>query len=163
MQQSNVQLEKQQKELKSNIEKMVQSEELLQRDVRKYDEAPEWQLPEPGAFTSAKAFRDKVVLPLVNKLKSLVKNLTIQCVRLKEEVLQLKKEKKRLSDDVEFYKGKIKDMSDRTELLLEKADDLERVKIYAGAEQIDMIFRKVKEQERTEQQIRQYDRSYGTR
>ena len=70
LQQSNVQLEKQQKELKSNIEKMVQSEELLQRDVRKYDEASEWQLPEPGAFTSAKAFRDKVVLPLVNKLKS---------------------------------------------------------------------------------------------
>ena len=68
-----------------------------------------------------------------------------------------------LSDDMEFYKGKIKDMSDRTELLQEKADDLGRVKRYAGAEQIDTIIRKVKEQERTEQQIRQYDRSYGTR
>ena len=45
----------------------------------------------------------------------------------------------------------------------EKADDLERVKRYAGAEQIDTIIRKVKEQERTEQQIRKYDRSYGTR
>jgi len=106
LQQSNVQLEKQQKELKSNIEKMVQSEEVLQRDVRKYDEAPEWQLPEPGAFASAKSFRDKVVMPFVNKLKSLIKHLTIQSVRLKEEVLQLRKEKKRLSDDVEFYKGK---------------------------------------------------------
>ena len=92
LQQNNVQLEKQQNELKSHIEQMAQSEQLLQRDVRKYDEAPEWQLPEPGAFTSAKAFRDKVVLPLVNKLKSLVKNLTIQCVRLKEEVLKLRKE-----------------------------------------------------------------------
>ena len=68
-----------------------------------------------------------------------------------------------LSDDMEFYKGKIKDMSDRTELLQEKADDLERVKRYAGAEQIDTMIRKVKEQERTEQQIRRYDRSYGTR
>jgi len=94
-----------------------QSEQLLQRDVRKYDEAPEWQLPEPGAFASAKSFRDKVVMPFVNKLKTLIKNLTIQCVRLKEEVLQLRKEKKRLSDDVEFYKGEIKDMSDMTELL----------------------------------------------
>ena len=163
LQQNNVQLEKQQNELKSHIEQMVQSEQLLQRDVRKYDEAPEWQLPEPGAFASAKSFRDKVVMPFVNKLKSSIKNLTIQCVRLKEEVIQLRKEKKRLSDDVEFYKGKIKDMSDRTELLQEKADDLERVKRYAGAEQIDTIIRKVKEQERTEQQIRQYDRSYGTR
>lgn len=159
----NVQPEKQQKELKSNIEKMVQSEEVLQRDVRKYDEALEWQLPEPGAFTSAKAFRDKVVLPLVNKLKSLVKNLTIQCVRLKEEVLKLRKEKRELSESVGFYKGKIRDMNERTELLQEKADDLERVKRYAGAEQIDTLIRKVKEQERTEQQIRRYDKSYGTR
>lgn len=163
LQQNNVQLEKQQNELKSHIEQMVQPEQLLQRDVRKYDEAPEWQLPEPGAFASAKSFQDKVVMPFVNKLKTLIKNLTIQCVRLKEEVLQLRKEKKRLLDDVEFYKGKIKDMSDRTELLQEKADDLERVKRHAGAEQIDTIIRKVKEQERTEQQIRRYDRSYGTR
>ena len=163
LQQNNVQLEKQQNELKNNIEQMVQSEQLLQRDVRKYDEAPEWQLPEPGAFASAKSFRDKVVIPFVNKLKTLIKNLTIQCVRLKEEVIQLRKEKKRLSDVVEFYKGKIKDMSDRTELLQEKADDLERVKRYAGAEQIDTIIRKVKEQECAEQQIRKYDRSYGTR
>lgn len=41
LQQNNVQLEKQQNELKSHIEQMVQSEQLLQRDVRKYDEAPE--------------------------------------------------------------------------------------------------------------------------
>ena len=43
-------------------------------------------------------------------------------------------------------------MSDRTELLQEKADDLERVKRYAGAEQIDTIVSKVKEQERTDHQ-----------
>ena len=91
LQQNNVQLEKQQNELKNYIEQMVQSEQLLQRDVRKYDEAPEWQLPEPGAFASAKSFRDKVVMPFVSKLKTLIKNLTIQCVRLKEEVLQLRK------------------------------------------------------------------------
>ena len=99
----------------------------------------------------------------MNKLKTLIKNLTIQCVRLKEEVIQLRKEKKRLSDDVEFYKGKIKDMSDMTELFQEKVDDLERVKKYVGAEQIDTIVRKVKERERTEQQIRKYDRAYGER
>jgi len=64
---------------------------------------------------------------------------------------------------VEFYKGKIKDMSDKTEMLQEKVGDLEHVKRYVGAEQIDTIIRKVKEQERTEQQKRRYDRSYGGR
>lgn len=52
---------------------MAQSEKLLKRDVRKYDEEPEWQIPEPGVVASAKSFRDKVALPLVNKLKELVK------------------------------------------------------------------------------------------
>ena len=83
--------------------------------------------------------------------------------KAKRGSITAKEEKKRLSDDVEFYKGKIKDMSDKTQMLQEKVDDLERVKRYAGAEQIDTIIRKVKEQERTEQQIRQYDGSYGTR
>ena len=64
---------------------------------------------------------------------------------------------------MEFYKGKIKDVCGKTELLQEKADNLERVKRYAGAEQIDTIIRKVKEQESTEQQIRKYDRSYVAR
>ena len=163
LQQNNVLLERQQNELKHNIEQMVQSEQLLQRDVRKYDEASEWQLPELGAFASAKSFRDKVVMPFVNKLKTLIKNLTIQCVRLKEEVLQLRDKVKYLTSDVEFYKGKIRDMSANTELLQEKVDDLELVKRYAGKEQIDTIIGKVKEQERMEQQARQYNRPYGAR
>lgn len=54
---------------------MVQPEQLLHYDVRKYDEALEWQLPEPGAFASVKLFRDKVVVPFVNKLKLLIKNI----------------------------------------------------------------------------------------
>lgn len=163
LQKDNAQLEIQQEKLRSSIDQMVQSEKLLQRDVRKYDEEPEWQLPEPGTFASAKSFRDKVALPLVNKLKELVKSLTIQCVRLKEEVLQLRDKVKQLASDVEFYKGKIRDMSAKTELLQEKADDLDRVKRYAGVEQIDTIIGKVKEQEFMEQQARQYHRSYGTR
>ena len=35
-------------------------------------------------------------------------------------------EKRELSESVEFYKGKIRDMNERTELLQEKADNLER-------------------------------------
>ena len=54
-------------------------------------------------------------------------------------------------------------MSVKTELLQEKADDLERVKRYAGAQQINTFNSKVKEQERMEQQARQYSSSYGAR
>ena len=41
-----------------------------------------WQLAEPGALMGAKAYRDKKALALVEKLKEVVKNLTIKCVQL---------------------------------------------------------------------------------
>ena len=38
---------------------------------------------------SAKAYRDKKVLPLVEKLKELVKSLTIKCVQFSEQEKKL--------------------------------------------------------------------------
>ena len=38
-----------------------------------------------GALMSAKAYRDKKALPFVEKLKEVVKNLTIKCVQLAEQ------------------------------------------------------------------------------
>lgn len=38
---------------------------------------------------SAKAYRDKKALPLVEKLKEVVKNLTIKCVKLTEQSKKL--------------------------------------------------------------------------
>ena len=50
-----------------------------------YDEDVKWQLAEPGALMSTKAYRDKKALPFVEKLKEAVKNLTIKCVQLAEQ------------------------------------------------------------------------------
>ena len=81
--------------------------------------------------------------------------------RLRESTIKNKRYVFDLKVTPYFKKKKMCEI--KTELLQEKADDLERVKRYVGAEHIDTIIRKVKEQERTEQQIRRYDRSYGTR
>ena len=54
----------------------------MERNIHAYDEDVKWQLAEPGALTRAKNYRDKKVLPLVEKLKEVVKNLTIKCVQL---------------------------------------------------------------------------------
>ena len=55
---------------------------------------------------------------------------------------------KTLTDDVNWYKAKVKKLveelfekDNRIEKLQEKADDLERVKRHAGAEQIDRIIK----------------------
>ena len=52
----NVKLEKQQKKLQQDIEKMVQSKAVMERNIHAYDEDEKWQLPETAALMSAKAY-----------------------------------------------------------------------------------------------------------
>ena len=61
----------------------------MERNIHAYDEDVKWQLAEPGALMSAKNYRDKKALPLVGKLKEVVKNLTIKCVQLTEQSRKL--------------------------------------------------------------------------
>lgn len=57
----NEKLEKRQKKLETEIEKMAQSKATLERNIYAYDEEEKWQLAEPGALMSAKAYRDKKI------------------------------------------------------------------------------------------------------
>lgn len=86
----NVKLEKQQKKLQQDIEKMVQSKAVMERNIHAYDEDEKWQLPEPAALMSAKAYKDKKAFPLAEKLKETIKALTIKCVQLAEQGKKLK-------------------------------------------------------------------------
>lgn len=42
---------------------------------------PEYQLPEPQAFMTAKSYKTKFAEPLVKKLKKMVKGLIVQCAK----------------------------------------------------------------------------------
>ena len=43
------------------------------------ENAPEYQLPEPQGFMTAKSYKSKVVEPLIKRLKSLIKTLMVRC------------------------------------------------------------------------------------
>ena len=135
----NEKLEKQQKKLQQELNKMVQSKEVMERNIHAYDEDVKWQLAEPGALMSAKAYRDKKTLPLVEKLKEVVKNLTIKCVQLTEQGKKLtakvdgqKKQISRLTD-------KVMEQSNTIDRLQEKVSDLGRLERHLGREQVQSI------------------------
>ena len=140
---------------------MAGSKEKLERNVRTYDEDRQWQLPEPGAFTSAKSYRDNSAKPLVTKLKELVKSLTIKCVNLMEQVKKLTEKVTQQTSDIEWYKGKLREQLDVVEQLQEKAADLERVKCYAGAEKVQSMIDSMKEIERLDSEQKRLQRIYN--
>ena len=152
-----------QQALQKELETMASSKVALERNVRAYDEEKQWQLPEPGVVQSAKAFREKVALPLITRLKELVKSLTIKCVGLMEQVKKLTVKVNQQGEDIAWYKNKIKEQNSTMEHLQEKAEDLERVKRYAGADKIQDIIDNVKEAERLQAEQKRLQRSYQNR
>ncbi len=110
---------------------------------------------------SAKTYREKNAIPLVAKLKSSVKNLTIKYVGLLEQVRQQKIKAARQAEDIEFYKDKVQQQHSRIQQLQDRVDDLERVKQYIGADEIDVIVANAKELERMEQSRQWPKRNYG--
>ena len=140
----NVKLEKQQKKLQQNIEKMVQSKAVMERNIHAYDEDEKWQLPEPAALMSAKAYKDKKAFPLVEKLKETIKALTIKCVQLAEQGKKLKEKVTRQEQQINRLTDKVMEQSDIIDRLQEKMEDLGRLERYFGREQVQSIVERSK-------------------
>lgn len=140
----NVKLEKQQKKLQQDIEKMVQSKAVMERNIYAYDEDEKWQLPEPAALMSAKAYKDKKAFPLVEKLKETIKALTIKCVQLAEQGKKLKEKVTRQEQQISRLTDKVMEQSDIIDRLQEKTADLGRLERYFGREQVQSIVERSK-------------------
>ena len=140
----NVKLEKQQKKLQQDIEKMVLSKAVMERNIHAYDEDEKWQLPKPAALMSAKAYKDKKAFPLVEKLKETIKALTIKCVQLAEQGKKLKEKVTRQEQQISRLTDKVMEQSDIIDRLQEKTADLGRLERYFGREQVQSIVERSK-------------------
>ena len=156
----NEKLEKQQKKLQQEINKMVQSKEVMERNIHAYDEDVKWQLPEPGTLMSAKAYRDKKAVPLVEKLKEVVKNLTIKCVQLAEQSKKLTTKVDGQEKQISRLTDKVMEQSDTIEWLQEKASDLGRLERHLGREQVQLIVERSKALEQAERANKHLKRAF---
>lgn len=156
----NEKLENPQKKLQQEINKMVQSKEIMERNIHAYDEDAKWQLPEPGALMSAKAYRDKNAVPLVEKLKEVVKSLTIKCVQLAEQVKKLIVKVDGQQKQISRLTDKVMAQSDTIDKLQEKVSDLGRLEHYFGREQVRSIVEQSKAMEQAERTNKRPKRTF---
>ena len=156
----NEKLEKQQKKLQQELNKMVQSKEVMERNIHAYDEDVKWQLAEPGALMSAKNYRDKKALPLVEKLKEVVKNLTIKCVQLTEQSRKLTAKVDGQQKQISRLTDKVMEQSDTIDRLQEKVSDLGRLERHLGREQVQSIVERSKVLEQAERAIKRQKRAF---
>ena len=146
--------------LQHELNKMAQSKEVMERNLHAYDEDVKWQLPESGALMSAKAYRDKKALPLVEKLKEVVKNLTIKCVQLTEQSRKLTAKVDGQQKQISCLTDKVMEQNDTIDRLQEKAVDLGHLERHLGREQVQAIVERSKALEQAERANKRSKRTF---
>lgn len=146
----NQQLKQKQNKLQRQVERMADSKTTIERSIHAYDEDEKWQLPEPELFMNANSFREKKALPLVNKLKQVIKNLLVKCVNLVDEINRLKSKVRQQDGRIGYLSDKVTMQGDMIKELQGKGADLERVERYMGREKVQSMISHVKELEQLE-------------
>ena len=132
----------------------------MERNIHSYDEDAKWQLPEPSTLMSAKAYRDKKAVPLVEKLKEVVKNLTIKCVQLAEQGKKLTAKVDGQQKQISRLTDKVMEQSDAIERLQEKASDLGHLERHLGREQVQSKVERSKALEQAEKANKRPKRAF---
>ena len=154
------QIRKEGEAIRQELNKMVQSKEVMERNIHTYDEDAKWQLAEQGALMSAKNYRDKKALPLVEKLKEVVKNLTIKCVQLTEQGRKLTAKVDGQQKQISRLTDKVMEQSNIIDRLQEKASDLGRLERHLGREQVQSIVERSKALEQAERAKKRPKRAF---
>lgn len=111
----------------------------FERNVYEYDEAKKWQLPEPDFLMGAGTYREKKALPLVNKLKNVIKNLTLQLIHALEANDRLKQSLKTSDQKIDHLRNRVSKLEERNNILDERSHRLELVEHAVGEEQVNRI------------------------
>ena len=83
-------LQEQKAAMQKEILKMSSDKKLTEKNIHVIREDPAWQLPEPGVVTTAKSYRDKKAIPLLEKVKETLVSALIRNVQLTEMIEKLK-------------------------------------------------------------------------
>lgn len=109
---------------------------------------------------SAKTYRDKKALPLVERFKDVIKGLTIKCIQLMEQVKKLTEKINRQGEKIEYLTDRVMEQRTLIDSLQEQVADLGCLKRYFGKEQVQSIVEQTKTLERAEKAAKRPRRSH---
>jgi len=147
------QLEKTQGKLKAVKERA----RFVAKNARHYDDDPKYSLPEPKPLMSAKAYHEKVAVPLVQKLKDVIRGILL---RYFEKTRELKTVLDRANGQVQDLSKQVKNYESELVPLREIDKDYRRLRRGLGEEQANRIIHGAKNAEALTKKQKAYNRVY---
>ena len=121
----------------------------------KLEHDPEYQLSEPKGLMTVKAYKSKVVEPLVNRLKKLVKSLLIQYFMAQDDYFRLNKMNGELYRENEGLVWSNDRLKEENTALREQNKDYALLRKVFGSRQIDDLVTQAREAQQAKQRQRQ--------
>ena len=146
------------KSLDQQIEDLSKGEEFIVATIERFDNAPEWQLPEPSGLMTAKSYMQKLVIPFVNKLKNFARKALTLYYRAISDIA----DRDRTIRSLKSSYWSAKDFADRAkeenQQLRSDLKDYGILRKFLGPSKIDELIQQAKDTEVAKRQRRNYDR-----
>lgn len=137
-------LQEQKTAVQKEILKLSSDKKVTEKNIHVIREDPEWQLPEPGRMATAKAYRDKKAVPLLEKVKETLVSVLIRNVQLAETVDKLKRQIEQLKKKDRALEEKVVRLERENDILQEESRNYGYLKAELGEQGIIAIVEKQK-------------------
>ena len=146
------------KSLDMQINELADGEAFISTTVERFDNAPEWQLPEPTGLMSAKSYMQKLVIPFVNKLKDLVRKALILYYKALSDLAERDRTIRSLRGSYWGAKDYAERTSKENQQLRSALKDYGIIRKFLGPDKTDELIQYAKDAEVAKRQRRSYDR-----
>lgn len=140
--------------LSKRIQNFDKGSDSLSQMQNALENAPEYQLPEPQGFMTAKSYKSKVVEPLIKRLKSLIKTLMVRCFQAIDDYQRLNQTNASLYRSNEKLKNHNKQLTSDNNRLREEIKDYKLVRKVFGSKQIDSLLEQARQSKQRDTRFR---------
>ncbi len=131
--------------LSKRIQNFDKGTDSLSQMQNALENAPEYQLPEPQGFMTAKSYKSKVVDPLIKRLKSLIKTLMVRCFQAIDDYQRLNQTNASLYRSNERLKSQNRQLTSDNNRLREEIKDYKLLRKVFGSRQIDSLLEQARQ------------------
>lgn len=129
----------------ARIGNLLDCEKSLENVKENFENDPEYQLPEPSALMSAKAYKAKIAQPIINALKELVQAVVVKYFEMKNTLEEWRQSNQNLYQDNIRLSERAKNLENINASQKAELQDYKLLRKVFGYKQIDAMLEQAKE------------------
>ena len=142
----------------SEVQRRLESADTAETELSgiryRLDHDDEYEAPEPPKFTSAKSYREKFVLPLVHRLKNLVRAVLVSLVKAWDKIALLRGENEELENENSRLEKRLASLEEKNDDLQKQTCDYALLRRVFGDEYVDNLLAEAREKQHNYEQNR---------